>query len=132
MPRQYPTGFRDEMVRRTLAGEPVPTVCSDTGIPEQTLHRWKHQALVDVGLSEGIDSTESAALRAAHKRIRSLEKELQLVKDASEIYDSLAGGGPKRRQAVAVDVVSRGHAARSATRLFACFFGRKLNYFSRH
>jgi len=90
MPRQYPTGFRDEMVRRMLTGEPVLTICSDTGVPEQTLHRWKHQALID-----GIDSTQSAALRAAHKRIKFLEKELQLVKDASEIYDSLAVVDPK-------------------------------------
>jgi hypothetical protein len=36
MPRQYPTGFRDEMVRRMLTGEPVLTICSDTGVPEQT------------------------------------------------------------------------------------------------
>ena len=55
MPRQYPTGFRDEMVRRMLTGEPVLTICSDTGVPEQTLHRWKHQALIDVGLAEGVD-----------------------------------------------------------------------------
>ncbi len=42
MPRQYPIGFRDEMVRRMLTGEPVLTVWSDSGVPEQTLHRWKH------------------------------------------------------------------------------------------
>jgi len=53
MPRQYPTGFRDEMVRRMLTGEPVLTICSDTGVPEQTLHRWKHQALIDAGLVDG-------------------------------------------------------------------------------
>jgi hypothetical protein len=34
MPRQYPTGFRDEMVRRMLAGEPVLTVCPETGVPD--------------------------------------------------------------------------------------------------
>ena len=95
MPRQYPTGFRDEMVRRMLTGEPVLTICLDTGVPEQTLHRWKHQAFIDAGLVDGIDSTESAALRAAHKRIKFLEKELELVKDASEIYDSLAVVDPK-------------------------------------
>jgi putative transposase len=92
-----------------LAGEPVLTVCSDTGVPEQTLHRWKHQALIDVGVAEGIDSTESAALRAAHKRIKALEKELQLVKDTSEIYDSLAVVDPNGGRCVTVELVSRGH-----------------------
>jgi transposase-like protein len=101
MPRQYPTGFRDELVQRMLGGEPVLAVRDDTGVPEQTLHRCKHQAFIDAGLVDGIDSTQSAALRAAHKRINFLEEELELVKDASEIYDSLAvvdpkGGRPSR------------------------------------
>jgi len=90
MPCQYPIGFRDEMVRRMLTGEFVLTICSGSGVPEQTLHRWKHQALIDSGLAAGVDSTLSAALRAAHMRIKFLEKDLQLVKDASNIYDSLA------------------------------------------
>ena len=54
------------------------------------MHRWKYQALIDAGLADEIDSTWSAALRAARKRIKFLGKELQLVKDASKIYDSLA------------------------------------------
>ena len=90
MPRQYPTGFWDEMVRRMLAGESVSGLVLESGVPMQTLHRWKHQVLIDAGLAEGMDSTQSAALRATHKRIKSLEQELQLVKEASEIYDSLA------------------------------------------
>jgi 50S ribosomal subunit-associated GTPase HflX len=64
MPRQYPTGFRDEMVGRMLAGE----------------------------------SAGSADSRAAHKRIKAFEQELQLVKDTSQIYDPLVvdpkGGRP--------------------------------------
>ncbi len=79
MPRQYPTGFRDEMIRRMLAGGPVLSVCADTGVAEQTLHRWKYQALIDAGLIDGADSSENEALRAANKRIKLLEKELQLV-----------------------------------------------------
>jgi putative transposase len=116
MPRQYPTGYRDETVRRMLAGESVSDLVFESRVPMQTLHRWKHQALIDAGLVEGTDSTESAALRAALKRIKSLEKELKLVKDASEICDSLAVGDPKGCRRVAVELVSRGHAARSATR----------------
>ena len=46
MPRQYPPGFRDELVQRMLDGEPVLSVRDDTGVPEQTLHRWKHQGLM--------------------------------------------------------------------------------------
>jgi len=65
------------------------------GGSKQTLHRWRHQALIDAGLVDGIDSIQGAALHEAHKRIKFLEKELQLVKDASEIYDYLAVVDPK-------------------------------------
>ena len=78
-----------------LAGESVSGLVLESGAPMQTLHRWKHQALIDAGLVEGTDSAESAALRATRKRIKALEQELQLVKDASGIYDSLAVVDPK-------------------------------------
>jgi len=38
MPRQYPTGFRDEMVGRMLAGESVSDLVLEFGMPMQTLH----------------------------------------------------------------------------------------------
>ncbi len=57
MPRQNPIGFRDETVHRMLTGEPVLTIWSDTGVPEQTVHRWKPLALTDAGLVDGIDPT---------------------------------------------------------------------------
>ncbi len=95
MPRQYPPHFRQEMIDRMMAGETVLTLVAETGLPEQTLHRWKLQARVDAGLVDGVDSVESAELRAARKRINALEKELQLVKDASELFDAEAVVDPK-------------------------------------
>jgi len=74
MPRQYPTGFRDEMVGRMLGGESVSGLVLESGMPMQTLHRWKHQALIDACLAEGIDSTESAALRAARSELSPLSR----------------------------------------------------------
>ena len=52
-------------------------------------------ALIDVVLIDGVDSAEGAELRAANKRIKALEKELQLVKDASELFDAQAVVPPK-------------------------------------
>ena len=95
MPRQYPPHFRRDMVNRRLAGESVLSLVQETSVPEQTLHRWKHQALIDVGLIDGVDSAEGSELRAANKRIKALEKELQLVKDASELFDAEAVVPPK-------------------------------------
>ena len=95
MPRPYPHHFRRDMVIRMLAGESVLSPVWETSVPEQTLHRWKHQALIDVGLIDGVDSAESAQLRAANKRSKALEKELQLVKDASDLFDAQAVVPPK-------------------------------------
>lgn len=40
MPRQYRTGFWDEMVRLMLAGESVSQLVAESEMPMQTLHRW--------------------------------------------------------------------------------------------
>lgn len=95
MPRQYPPLFRQEIIDRMLGGETVLALVGETGLPEQTLHRWKHQALIDAGLIDGVDSSEHAQLRAARKRIKALEKELQLVKEASDLFDRTAVVDPK-------------------------------------
>ncbi len=52
----------------------------------------KLQGLVDAGLKDCVDSGESVALWPANTRIKALEKELQLVEDVSEIYDSESFG----------------------------------------
>ena len=78
-----------------LTGECVPSLVAETGVPEQTLHRWKSQGRVDAGLAEGVTSTESQVLRDAHRRIKELEDELALAKAASEIYDAQAVVDPK-------------------------------------
>jgi len=95
MPRQYPPLSRQEIIDRMLGGETVLALVGETGLPEQTLHRWKHQALIDAGLIDGVDSSEHAQLRAARKRIKALEKELQLVKEASDLFDRTAVVDPK-------------------------------------
>ena len=87
MPRQNPAAFRQALVDRMLAGKSVVSLVADIGVPEQTLHRWKTQGRVDAGLADGVTSTESQALRDAHRQIKELEDELAPVNARSEIYD---------------------------------------------
>lgn len=54
MLRQYPSHFRRYMVNQMLAGESVFSRAQETVVPEQTLYCWKHQALVDHGLVDGV------------------------------------------------------------------------------
>lgn len=58
LPREYPTRHRDNC-GKMLVGESVLVFCSDSGVTKQTLNRWKHQALIDAGLVDVIDSTAS-------------------------------------------------------------------------
>jgi hypothetical protein len=71
------------MIDRMLGGEAVLALVLETSVSEQTLVRWKYQALIDAGLVEGVDSTQNAELRAAKKRIKALEEELQLERGSS-------------------------------------------------
>ena len=76
MPRQYPLHFRRDMVNRMSDGESVLSLDQETSVPEQTLHLWKHQALVGQGFRDRVESSESAQLRAANKCIKALKKQL--------------------------------------------------------
>ncbi len=50
---------------------------------------------MDAGLTDGVTSVESQALRDAHRRITELEADLALVKAASEIFNAQAVVDPK-------------------------------------
>jgi len=72
-----------------LVDESVVSLVAETSVPEQTLHWWKTQGRVDAEFADDVTSTESQALRDAHRRIKELEDELALVKAASEIIRSI-------------------------------------------
>lgn len=95
MPRQYPPHFRREMLTPMLAGESVLSLVRATCLPEQALHRWKHQGLVNSALKKRPDSQESAKLRAANKRFKAFEKDRELVKAASALFDTKGMVHPK-------------------------------------
>jgi transposase len=83
----YSTPFREAASRRLLAGEPVQELADELGVSIATLHRWKHQALVDVGRKPGLKSYEPDELARARRRIKDLEAELELVKAASALFN---------------------------------------------
>lgn len=95
MPRQDFPYFLRDVVNQTLAGESVLPWFQVTSVPERLLHGGKHQALVDQGLIDGVNFAESVQLRAANKGIKAGEKELQFVKDASELFDGQPVVPPK-------------------------------------
>ena len=56
----------------------------ELGIHPVTLSKWVEQDDIDRGETPGRSSTESAELRAARRRIRELETELVIVRQAAK------------------------------------------------
>jgi transposase-like protein len=70
-----------------LAGEAVKDLVDEVGVPENTLYRWRRQALIDAGVRPGHKSYEADPLQAARRRIKELEAELAVVRAASELFE---------------------------------------------
>lgn len=91
MPKAYPAEFRARAVALVRAGKSVRTVAVELGISESGLYRWVTQDQVDRGERPGLSGREHAELVAAKRRIRQLEAELAIVREASKLYEELKG-----------------------------------------
>jgi transposase-like protein len=73
----------------------VAELSAELSVSGATLHRWKRQALVDVGRELGPKSFEADPLAQARRTIRELEAELKLVKAASALFNEEEPPSPK-------------------------------------
>jgi transposase-like protein len=78
-----------------LAGEPIKDLAATTGVSANTLQTWKRQALIDAGRRPGALSYEADPLQQARRRIKELEAELKVVKQASALFDEQEPPSPK-------------------------------------
>jgi transposase len=85
VPKAFPEEFRRDVIAVARKGEAsVRQVAKDFGISEACLHRW----LKIADREDGIDSDgpragdQSAQLREAHKRIKLLEQEAEVMRRA--------------------------------------------------
>jgi hypothetical protein len=72
MPKRYPSEFRRAVCKRLVAGEKVSSLRKELGVSEATLYLWKHQALIDADLANGLKSFEADELAQAYKTIAEL------------------------------------------------------------
>jgi len=84
MPRAYPAEFRARAVALVRAGKEQRQTAADLGIHPVTLAKWVKQDRIDRGEIPGTSTSESAELRAARRRIRELETELVIVRQAAK------------------------------------------------
>ena len=91
MPRTrppYPESFRREavaLVRRE--GRSIPDVAQSLGCSQQSLRTWLKQDQLDTGeRRDGLTSDERAELRELKKRVRRLEQEREILKQATAFF----------------------------------------------
>jgi transposase len=85
MPRPFPAEFRARAVALVRAGKPITTAAVELGISAGALHKWVRQDQIDRGERDGLKSPESAELTQAKKRIRQLEAEVEILRQASHL-----------------------------------------------
>jgi transposase-like protein len=95
MPFRYSSEFRRQACERMLAGESVKDLVAELSVDSSTLYKWRRQALIDAGRSDGLKSYEADRLAQARRRIKELEDELKLVKAAAALYDEIEVISPK-------------------------------------
>lgn len=80
MPRPYPPEFRARAVALVRAGKQAAV---ELGIHPVTLSNWIRQDDIDNCRRPGVPSSESAELRSAKRRIRELQTELLIIRQAA-------------------------------------------------
>ena len=86
MPRPYPREFREDVIRVARNREPdvrIKDIAKDFGISESCLTNWLTAADVEDGVRPGTTVEENAELRAAKRRIRLLEQEVEVLRRAA-------------------------------------------------
>jgi transposase len=87
VPKPFPAEFRADVIAVARKGEaPMRQIAKDFGISEACLHRWLTIADRQDGLTpprSAADADDVAAqLREAHKRIKLLEQEAEVMRRA--------------------------------------------------
>jgi putative transposase len=115
VPRTYDPEFRRRVVELVRAGRPVRVIATELGLAEATVYRWKAQDLIDRGLKPGTSTSEQGELAAARQRIKELETELALVKQAAKLFEE--GVRPKAKYPVIAELAGRGFSVKQCCRI---------------
>ena len=86
MPKPFPAEFRADVIAVARKGEaPLRQIAKDFGISEACLHRWLKIADREDGRGQPASPAAddvAAQLREAHKRIKLLEQEAEVMRRA--------------------------------------------------
>lgn len=87
--KPYPKEFRDDVVRVAKNREPgvgLDQIAKDFGVHFTTLYSWMKKADIEDGERVGTTTVQSAELREAKRRIRTLEQEVEVLRRAAAYF----------------------------------------------
>ena len=87
--KPYPKEFRDDVVRVVRNREPgveLAQIAKDFGIHFTTLYSWMKKADIEDGERSGVTQVQSAELRDAKRRIKTLEQEVEVLRRAAAYF----------------------------------------------
>lgn len=87
--KPYPKEFREDVVRVARSRETgvrLDEIAADFGIHFTTLYSWMKNADVEDGNSAGTTVVQSAEMREAKRRIRTLEQEVEVLRRATAYF----------------------------------------------
>ena len=87
MPKEYPPEFKRDVVLVARRGDlSVPEVAADFGVSEESVRRWRRQADIDDGITDGQTSSEQAEIVALRRDKRRLEMENEILRRAAAYF----------------------------------------------
>ena len=87
--KPYPKEFRDDVVRVATnreSGVELSQIAKDFGIHFTTLYSWLKKAEIEDGGRPGTTAVQSAELRDAKRRIRTLDQEVEVLRRAAAYF----------------------------------------------
>ena len=98
MPTPYPAEFRRRAIALVRSGWSVTKTAHDLDVTSTTICNWIKQDRIDRSEIPGVSTQESKELVRAHRRIRELETEVEILRRAHELLgkDVVCQKGPTR------------------------------------
>lgn len=98
MPTSYPAEFRRRAIALVRSGWSVTKTAHDLDVTTTTIYNWVKQDRIDRCEIAGVSTQESRELTKAHRRIRELEAEVEILRRAHDLLgkDVLRPKGPTR------------------------------------
>lgn len=87
MPKKFPPEFKRDVVTVARRGElSRAEVAADFGISEQSVNRWMHQADIDDGVRDGLNTAEQSEVVQLRRDKRRLEMEVEILRRATAFF----------------------------------------------